>query len=107
LRAMLYVCSAPGTDFAERLLAASRSWSPPHSERDLMHVLDALTAHIAYPLDVYIDAACLTMLAFCGVGVPFVGLGRWLLPEPGVRADAHRQRGEGGCAPQSGLAPRG
>jgi hypothetical protein len=66
-----------------------------------MRALEAITAHFGYPLDVYLDAACLVVLGVCCAGLLFVVLGCWLLQEPGVREDGHRQGGEGGCAPQS------
>ncbi len=48
-----------------------------------MHALEALTAHVAYPLDLYLDAACLTALGVCCVGLLFFVCGRVLqLPSP-------------------------
>ncbi len=46
-----------------------------------MHLLEAITAHFAYPLDIYMDAACLTILSVCGAGLLFFVLGRLLLQE--------------------------
>jgi hypothetical protein len=43
-----------------------------------MHALEALTAHVAYPLDLYLDAACLTVLSVCGIGLLFFVCGRVL-----------------------------
>ena len=43
-----------------------------------MHALAALTAHVVYPLDLYLDAAYLTALGVCGIGLLFVMCGRLL-----------------------------
>ncbi len=50
-----------------------------------MHVLEAITAHFAYPLDVYMGAACLAVLGVCCAVVLFFVLGSLLLQEPDVR----------------------
>jgi hypothetical protein len=55
-----------------------------------MHALEAITAHFAYPLDVYMGAACLTMLGVCCTGLLFFVLGCLLLQEPSVREYGHR-----------------
>src|SRR5262249_23472888 len=92
------VRSAPGTDFAEPILPSSMSRSPPHGERDSMHVLEAITAHFAYPLDVYMGAACLAVLGVCCAVVLFFVLGCLLLQVPGEREYRHRQVDEGTTA---------
>src|SRR5262249_44710960 len=75
LTATTVVPLAPGTDFAMHKFPSSTRWSPPHGARDSMHALEALTAHFPYPLDLYMDAAYLTVLSVCCVGLLFVVCG--------------------------------
>ncbi len=58
-----------------------------------MRALEAITAHFPYPVDIYMGAACLTMLSVCCAGLLFFVLGCLLLQEPGVREYGHRQLG--------------